>query len=275
MHAKKLLKAEYWTKWDGDIHLTVFERCLDDEQIRIECFGISISDEDKLQFYLKQMYYSNQFDQTQMTTWENKAEIIKTNWDEAKQYFEGLICDFEVYEQNSGRTVGKGKYDSANATADAKKGNELRQYIATIRAALVAKEDKQDEMAANICNSTQKKNDEMAAQLKMLNNAITKLTVALANKENNPNGGGSRNRGGTRKPRTTSCCMGGYCWSHSYHPTGNTQSSATCIHQKEGHKVDATATNTMGGNNYWPPEHCVIDLQRTHVSYAGKSKPAV
>jgi hypothetical protein len=127
MHAKKLLKAEYWAKWDGDIHLTAFGKCLDDRQIRIKRFGISISDEDKLQFFLKQMYSPNQFDQMQMTTWENKAKIIKTDWDKAKQYFEGLICDFKVYEQNSGGTVGKGKYDSANATADADKGNELRQ----------------------------------------------------------------------------------------------------------------------------------------------------
>jgi hypothetical protein len=221
------------------------------------------------------MYSSNQFDQTQMITWENKAEIIKTDWDEAKQYFDGLIRNFEVYEQNIGGTVGKGKYDSANATADADKGDELWQYIATIEAAAVAKEDKQDEMAANIRNSAQKKNDEMASQLKMLNNAVAKLTVALANKENNPNKGGGRNGGGTRKPRTKLRCMGGYCWSHGYHPTGNTHSSATCTYQKEGHKVNSTATNTMGGNNYWPPEHCVIDLQRTHVSYAGKSKPAV
>jgi hypothetical protein len=210
-----------------------------------------------------------------MTTWEDKAEIIKTNWDKAKQYFEGLIHDFEVYEQNSGRTVGKGKYDSTNTTVDANKGNEFRQYIATIAAAAVAKEDKQDKMAANIHDSAQKKNDEMVAQLKMLSDAIAKLTVALANKENNPNRGGDKNGVGTRKTWTKSRCMGGYCWSHGYHPAGNTHSTVTCTHQKEGHKVDATATNTMEGNNYWPPEHCVINLQRMHVRYAGKSKPAV
>ncbi len=61
--AKKLLKAEYWAKWDGYIHLTAFGKRLDDKQIRIERFGISISDKDKLQFYLEQMYSSNQFDQ--------------------------------------------------------------------------------------------------------------------------------------------------------------------------------------------------------------------
>ncbi len=42
-------------------HLTAFGKRLDDEQIRIECFGINISDEDKLQFYLEQIYASNTF----------------------------------------------------------------------------------------------------------------------------------------------------------------------------------------------------------------------
>jgi hypothetical protein len=130
-------------------------------------------------------------------------------------------------------------------------------------------------MVANICDSTQKKNDKMAVQLNMLSNAIAKLTVALANKENNPNGGSGRNGNSNRKPWTRSCCMGRYCWSHSYHPTGNTHSSATCTYQKEGHKVNTTATNTMGGSDYWSPEHHVIYLQRKHASYAGKSKPAV
>ncbi len=179
VHAKKLLKAEYWTKWDGDIHLTAFGKCLNDELIRIERFGITISDKEKLQLYLEQMYSSNQFNQTKITTWENKAEIIKTNWDKAKQYFEGLIRNFEVYEQNSSKTMGKGKYDCANATADADKGDELRQYIATIVAAAAVKEDKQDELVANICDSTQKKNNKMVAQLKMLSNAVAKLTVCV------------------------------------------------------------------------------------------------
>ena len=62
VHAKKKLKQDYYTEWDGEIHLTAFGKRLDDEQIRIERFGITISDEDKLQFYLEQMYASNHFE---------------------------------------------------------------------------------------------------------------------------------------------------------------------------------------------------------------------
>jgi hypothetical protein len=78
VNAKKQIKAEYWTEWDCELHLTAFGKCLDDKQIPIERFGFTISDKDKLQFYLEQMYSSNQFDQTQMmTTWENKSEAIR------------------------------------------------------------------------------------------------------------------------------------------------------------------------------------------------------
>jgi hypothetical protein len=206
-----------------------------------------------------------------MTTWENKPEVVKNDWDEAKQYFEGLIRDFEVYKQNRGSTAGGGKYESANVTANANKGDELRQYIVTIAAAAVAK----DEMAANIRDSAQKKNDEMAAQLKTLTNAMAMLTAALANKENQkPNNSGSGGNG-TKKPWKKSRCMGGYCWSHGYHPTGDNNTSTTCTYKKEGHRDNVTATNIMGGSAYWPPEHRVIATQRTHASYAGKAIPAV
>jgi hypothetical protein len=88
------------------MHLTTLGNRLDDKQIWVKCFGINISDKDKLQFYLEQMYSWNQVDQTQMTAWENKTNTIKTDWLEAKRYFEGLVPDFEAYKQNSGGTAG-------------------------------------------------------------------------------------------------------------------------------------------------------------------------
>jgi hypothetical protein len=42
----------YYKEWDGEIHLTAFGKRLDDNQVRIERFGITISNKDKLQFYL-------------------------------------------------------------------------------------------------------------------------------------------------------------------------------------------------------------------------------
>ncbi len=177
------------------------------------------------------MYACNHFDQTQMTTWENKDEATKNDWTMAKQYFKGLVRDFEVYEQNSGGTAGKSKYESVNHAADAAKGDKLRQYIAQIAAAAVAKEEKHDKIAASICDTTQKKTDEMAAQLKALHDAVTKLTLALANKENERGNGGGGGGGGRgyrkKKPYARPRCMGAYCWSHGWHPVGANHNSAT------------------------------------------------
>jgi hypothetical protein len=52
--------------------------------VRIERFGITISNEDKLQFYLKQMYASNHFDKKEMTEWENKPEAIKNDFNDGR-----------------------------------------------------------------------------------------------------------------------------------------------------------------------------------------------
>jgi hypothetical protein len=172
VHAKKIIKAKYWTKWDGDIHLTAFGKCLNDKQICIEHFGINISNEDKLQFYLGQMYSCNQLNQTQMIAWENMTEAIKTNWTETKQYFKGLVRGFKIYEQNSSSNTGKGKYKSANQVTEAAKGDKLRHCITTIVAAAIAKDDKEDKIATNICDIAQKKTDKMAMQLKLLSKAM-------------------------------------------------------------------------------------------------------
>jgi hypothetical protein len=124
-----------------------------------------------------------------MRAWENKTKANKTDWTKTKQYFEGLVPDFDICEQTSGSTTGKSKCKSANQATKAAKGNKLRHYIAMIAAAAVAKDKNQDKSSANICNTAQKKTDEMAMQLKMLSNAVATLPKALANKENN--GGGT------------------------------------------------------------------------------------
>jgi hypothetical protein len=136
-----------------------------------------------------------------MTAWENKTKALKTDWTETKQCFEELVCNFEIYEQNSGGTLGKNKYESAKQATKAAKGKKIRHYTAAIVAAAVGKDKKQDKTATNICNTIQKKNNEMVMQLKMLSNAIAMLTRALANKDNNGGnvggGGGSDGSSGS------------------------------------------------------------------------------
>ena len=138
--AKKALKDAYYTKWDGDEHLTAFGKRLDDKQKALVCSYVTITDEDKLQFYLEEMYNSNQFNKNEMLNWEKKSTAVKSNYTNAKTYFEDLVKATDTYEQNAGGgTTSRNKYESANQLADC--GDEIRDYIAKIASAAAANSD--------------------------------------------------------------------------------------------------------------------------------------
>ncbi len=109
------------------MHLMAFGVKLDKEQVRIDNLGVVISNEDKLQFYMEQIYASNCFNMKEMVNWKNKPIHIKDNYNKAKLYFEGLVRDFKTCTQNSGGSSGKMGYKSTNQMADV--GNEIRKYI--------------------------------------------------------------------------------------------------------------------------------------------------
>ena len=88
------------------MHLTAFGMKLNKEQAHINRLGVVISDKDKLQFYMEQIYASNCFDKKEMVDWENKPINIRDNYNKAKFYFEGLVQDFKTYTQNSGGNSG-------------------------------------------------------------------------------------------------------------------------------------------------------------------------
>jgi hypothetical protein len=62
-------------------------KCLDDDQTTLVRSDITISNENKLQFYLEQMYDSNMFDKAEMMDWEQQPINIKTNYPLAKLHF--------------------------------------------------------------------------------------------------------------------------------------------------------------------------------------------
>ena len=145
--------------------------------MRIKWFGITISDKDKLQFYLEQIYVSSHFDKKEMTEWENKPEATKDNFNKAEVYFEGLVRDYEVHKQNSSGTSSKHNFESANQAAEVDHRNKLCQYIAGIAQAAV----NQEEQATNIRDSTKALTDAMASQIKAMSDQIAQLTKAMAN----------------------------------------------------------------------------------------------
>ncbi len=89
------------------MHITAFGLKLDKEQKQLELLGILISNKDKLQFYMEQIYASNILDKKEMINWENKPIVVKDDYNEAKLYFKNLVKDFETYSQNGGGTLAK------------------------------------------------------------------------------------------------------------------------------------------------------------------------
>jgi hypothetical protein len=128
--------------------------------------GIVISNNNKLQFYLEQIYALNCFNKTEMVTWENKPIIVKDDYTQAKAYFENLVRDFETYMQNSGGKTGKMGYENANDMTDM--GNEMRKYIQDITSATIADKGRTAENLANISKASRPKDaqiDSITAQI--------------------------------------------------------------------------------------------------------------
>ena len=146
VQAKKTLKKNYYSKWGTDEHLTAFGKRLDDDQRVLMRSDVTIADDDKLQFYLEEIYDSNRFDKQEMLTWEQQPANIKTDFDEAKAYFERIVKATDTYEQNAGGgTTGRNRYESANQMADY--GDEIREYIQQLASAGAAS---QNDAAANV-----------------------------------------------------------------------------------------------------------------------------
>jgi hypothetical protein len=181
IRARKLLKGDFFADWDSTVmHLTAFGMKLEKEQVRIDRLGFVISNKDKLQFYMEQIYASNCFDKKEKVHWENKPINIKDDYNEANLYFEGLVRDFEIYTQNSGGNSGKRGYKSANQMADF--GDEIRKYIQEIASASVASNKKMAEWAANVNEESKTKNAQhkaMTVQIQALTNTVAMLSNAI------------------------------------------------------------------------------------------------
>jgi hypothetical protein len=211
MKAHKILKKEFCTNWDSsDIHVTAFGMKLDKEQNQLDRLGIVIFDDDKPQFYLKQIYALNYFNKTEMITWENKPIIVKDNYTQAKASFKNLVKYFKTYMQNSGGKTGKMGYESANYMADV--GNKIRKYIQDIASATVAGKEMTAENLDNISKASRENDaqiDSITAQIKLLTNTIALLSKLLANKENNGSRGNVGKGNGSRRNSGEGSGLGG------------------------------------------------------------------
>ena len=67
---------------------------------------------DKLQFYIEQMYAGQVFDGKQMKVWEKKFNTAKTIGN-TKDYLKEIVDDNEMYTSNSSGMARKSGFDSA------------------------------------------------------------------------------------------------------------------------------------------------------------------
>ncbi len=89
-------------------HLTAFGKRLDDDQRALVRSDVTIADDDKLQFYLEEIYDSNRFDKQEMLTWERQPTATKTDFDLAKAQYaepEDDLPPLEQTKQNSSKPL--------------------------------------------------------------------------------------------------------------------------------------------------------------------------
>ena len=275
----KQMKKEYYEPWDPIDHITEFSKRLNDEQEELATNSISISEEDKLQFFIEQMYESKQFDREQYVAWEKKPDADKT-WLNATLYFEDITADNEAYESNVGGTAKRGRFESAANVAE-EKDDQLRLYFDSLGEAATADKEHIQQMSTtnssmvSLTTAQQKQLAIKDAQISALIDQVKALTttnqtmaaqLAGGKRGGGGGGGGSGSGGGDKtkagnkkgagvndeKPRPTwlakLCNTGGYCHSCGFEPIGKGHTSMTCKNKKEGHVDAATKGNRQGGS---------------------------
>jgi hypothetical protein len=228
VQAKKELWKAYYSKWYSNEHIIAFGKCLNNNQKALIRLEVTIPDDNKLQFYLKEIYDSNKFDEQYMLTWEQSSAIIKTNFDQTKAYFEKIVKGTNVYKQNTGdNSMQCNTNESANQMTNY--GNKLWEWIQQI-----ASNGAYNELATN--TQATNKIASMEAEIKKLTAAIAQMADKRNISENvNPNassGDWPSRCPQNKKPRN----RGGYCHSHGYHPIGDKHTSANCSWKKDCHK---------------------------------------
>jgi hypothetical protein len=108
----------------------------------------------------------------------------------------------------------------------------------------------------------------MEAEIKKLTTTIALMTSMFNGENINPNkedhGGSKQN---SRHPQMKKLWnMGAYCSLHGFHPVGLNHNSTTCNQKKPKHKTEATWSNRLGGDMYWPTAKQVAVKQQSHPS---------
>jgi hypothetical protein len=228
-----------------------FRKRLNNDQHALVHSNVTIADNNKLQFYLEEIYDSNCFNKQEMLTWEQQPAATKTDYDLARAYFKRIVKATDTYQQNAGGgTAGCNCYESANQLAEY--GNEIREYIQQLASAGAANAT---DNAVNV--QTKEKLTTMEDEIKKLTATIAAMAAKMTNNENwDPNcgasGGGSSNHVNRQPQMKKIRNMGAYCSLHGFHPVGANHTSVTCRNEwrKLEHNIATTWTNRLGGDTF-------------------------
>ena len=178
---KQQLKDDYVRGWDTDEHISAFVRRLSEDQRNLGHDGIIISDVDKNQHFVNEIWKSGFFDERTMTEWTNKPEDMK-GWDQSVVFFETKTQETERYEASCGGGASKNGFDSANAV------------VAEKVDLVIDKMNSEQAMAVKTTSDTNNKIATMEAQTAALTAMVEKLTSKLLEKRTPPRKHRSRKR---------------------------------------------------------------------------------
>ena len=114
MNTKEVKKTTTisYEPWNQCMHIAKFAENIEKQQKYLKTAGITISEENKLQFYTEQLIDRRMFDKKDIINWEDKIKANKT-WIKAKKYFQKLVASEERYASVIGGTSQKAHFKSA------------------------------------------------------------------------------------------------------------------------------------------------------------------
>ena len=91
--------------WENDDNINEFIRRLENNRERLYESGINISNEQMAVKFVKQMYISGHFDETDLMDWEKKPSLQET-YDNAKIYFKEKCKKKIMYRKATAKQMG-------------------------------------------------------------------------------------------------------------------------------------------------------------------------
>ena len=168
------LRKEALRGWEAEEHITSFGTRLDRQQRKLATFSppIHISDEDKLQRYLEEMWKrTDVFDEKFMTEWTSRTIAQKT-WAHAKAYFEAKVKAIENFHAAGGQS---NTYASANSAI------ELKNAVSTALEKF-ATQNKENAMAVNEVKEVRDKIDTLHEAVALLARTVAGCEALTPNK---------------------------------------------------------------------------------------------